>query len=81
MTSPVQAKHDDQYALPRNEMERERYRSELRYPLRFGNLLNCRLQNQQRLLTELFNGRLIVDKVIKLEPGSRILDSGTGSGA
>ncbi|KAL5480493.1 hypothetical protein ACEPAI_1763 [Sanghuangporus weigelae] len=44
---------------------------------------NCsereRLQNQHRLFTDLLGGRLIIEETIKLKPGSRVLDSGTGA--
>ncbi|KAL5480483.1 hypothetical protein ACEPAI_1753 [Sanghuangporus weigelae] len=39
-----------------------------------------RLQTQHRLFTEILGGKLIVDKTVRIRPGDRVLDSGTGAG-
>ncbi|KAL5521980.1 hypothetical protein ACEPAF_1836 [Sanghuangporus sanghuang] len=50
-----------------------------KYVLPRNSLERERLQNQHQIFTEAFNGRLIIDKTVKLRVGYRILDSGTGA--
>ena len=71
---------NDKYMLPRNEAERERYGSLADLPVIVRIIRYCRLQNQHELITEVFDGRLIIDQSLELKPGHRVLDSGTGAG-
>ncbi|KAL5501114.1 hypothetical protein ACEPAH_9501 [Sanghuangporus vaninii] len=50
-----------------------------KYVLPRNSLERERLQNQHQIFTEAFDGRLIIDKTVKLRAGYRILDSGTGA--
>ncbi|OCB87580.1 S-adenosyl-L-methionine-dependent methyltransferase [Sanghuangporus baumii] len=59
----------------------EKYQTTLedKYILPRNNSERDRLQTQHRLFTEILGGRLIVDQTIRIKPGDRVLDSGTGA--